>query len=128
MPKLTDIARMSIGKQSIDIKKGLFEIRRSFPSPKLSVAEKLRTTVTVGNESKIKGFQIPEDSNGTFASWRKELEKEPIHDLYESQPLNKVKDTTNEDVDSMILEMKHKEWLEEIDASLNKWFSKRSKR
>lgn len=128
MPILTDIATVTIGKQKApDALKALYAFRRTFPKPELNLNTKLRTTLVVGDASKLGTIKLPSESRGIFASWRSELEKVPVHDLYESQPLNTVKDNSSEDIDAMLLEMRHTEWLKEIDASLSKRFAKRSK-
>lgn len=119
MPMLTDIATVKIGKQrAANTLNGLLAIRRTMPQPELRLKNKLKTTLTVGDTSKIQDFKLPSDSNGIYASWRSELEKTPVHDLYESQPLNQVKDTTKEDINSFLLDKKHNEWLKEVDERM----------
>ena len=121
MPMLTDIASVKIGKQQADnTLNGLLAIRRTMSQPELSLKNKLKTTLTVGDASKIYKFKLPAASNGVYASWRSELEKAPVHDLYESQPLNKVKDNTKEDVQNMILVRRHNEWLKEVDERIRR--------
>lgn len=128
MPKLTDIATVKIGKQqAANTFNSLLAIRRTMPQPELSLKNKLKTTLTVGDTSKIQDFKLPAESNGVYASWRSELEKTPVHDLYESQPLNKVKDNTKEDVQDIMLVRRHKEWLKEVDERISKLNLKRFK-
>lgn len=121
MPRLTDIAIIKTGKQILpDTQKGLYALRRTLPQPELSLKNKLRTNLTIGDESKMKGFELPVESNGVYASWRKELEKAPKYDLYESKPLNQVKSTDKEDVENLMLSMKHNEWLKEINERIKR--------
>lgn len=121
MPRLTDIAVVKIGKeQASDALKGLYAFRRTMPQKELSLKNRLRTTLVIGDASKSGSIKLPSESKGTFASWRSNLEREPRYDLVESQPLNKVKDTTKEDIRALMLEMKHKKWLEEVDARMRK--------
>ena len=121
MPKLTDIATVKIGKQqAANTLNGLLAIRRTMPQPELSLKNKLKTTLTVGDTSKIHNFKLPAESNGVYASWRSELEKAPAHDSYQLQPLNKVQDHPTEPVHDMMLLRKHKEWLKEVDERIRK--------
>lgn len=122
MPLLTDIATMKLGKQVVaDTQKGMYALRRTLPQPELSLASKLRTSVTGGSEANLGKLSLPStDSKGVYASWRSELERVPVYDLCEHKPLNQVKDTDKEDLQAFIRERRHKEWLEEVDARLKK--------
>lgn len=122
MPLLTDIAMIQLGKQVVtDTKKGMYALRGIMTQPELSLASKLRTSLTVGSEAKLGKLSLPStNSKGVYASWRSELERTPVYDLCEHKPLNQVKDTDKEDLQAFIRERKHKEWLEEVDARLKK--------
>ncbi len=121
MPKLTDIAIMKFGKTIIaDTTRGMYTLRRQLPKEELSLANRLRTTVNIGNENNLKGLEHLAESKGVYASWRSELEREPHFDLCEKTPLNTVKDTTKEDFTDFILDIKHKEWLKAVDERMKK--------
>ncbi len=122
MPLLTDIATVSIGKQRVaDGAKGLFSIRRKFPNKELTLANRLRTTVTVADESNLGKLILPStDSKGVFAGWCRELDKVTTNDLYKSEPLNKVKDTKADNLKKQMLEENLKIWLAEVKTRMEK--------
>lgn len=116
MPKLTEIARMTVaGKPVANAERGLYAYRRSLPQEELSIINKLRTSLNVGNADKITTFQQPAESNGIYASWRSELERTPKFDLCQKTPLNEVKDTTETDVSKLILDMKYQNWIQNVN-------------
>lgn len=122
MPLLMNIATVNIGKQKIaDGAKGLFSIRRTLPNEKLTLANKLRTTVTVADESNLGKLILPStDSKGIFAGWCRELDRVAANDLYKSEPLNKVKDTKADNLRKQMLEENYKNWLAEVNARMEK--------
>lgn len=120
MPKLIDMAFVTVGKtRTADTQKALIEYSNRLQKP-LSLKNKMKVQLTVGDESKLVSIKGFEDSNGIFASWCKELERVPKTDIYEFQPLNKVKTTDKEDIRNLDLEIKHKEWLKEVNERMEK--------
>lgn len=121
MPRLTDIATFSIGKKTFaDTREGIYALKKSFPEEELNFATRLRTHLQVGDVKPGTLSLPPSDSKGVYASWRSELEREPIYDLYRKTPLNQVKDTTHEDLNNFLLERKHREWLKEVDERIRR--------
>ncbi len=122
MPLLTEIATIKFGKQVAEnTKNGLYALRRTMPQSELSIANRLRTTVTIGSGANLGKVSVPlTESKGVYASWRSELERTPVYDLCEHKPLNQVKNTDNEDLQEFIRERRFNEWLEDIDAHLKK--------
>ena len=120
MPKLIDIAFVTIGKtRAADTQKTLIEYSKKLTKP-LSLKNKMKVQLTVGDESKLVSIKGFEESKGIFASWCKELERAPKTDIYQPQPLNKVASTDAEDMRNLALEIKHKEWLQEVNERMEK--------
>ncbi len=122
MPGLLDIARVSVGKhQAEDAQKALIRYSRTLYRPPLTIKNKLKTQVNIGDESCLKKFVAPPDSDGIFASWRKELNRKPAVDYFEHQPLNKVKvHDEKDDIKQLEREIKYRDWLKDVDARMRK--------
>ena len=127
MPGLLDIATVTVGKQrTANAENALLQYSRGLYRPPLSIKNKLKTQFHFGDESKLGKMVIPAESDGVFASWRKELNRQPAADVFELQPINKVKTPNDaEELKELELEIRHKEWLKEIDARLKKLGFKR---
>ena len=120
MPLLTEIATIKFGKQvAADTKKGMYELSNKMFRKETSIANKLRTSVAVGSEANLGTITLPStESNGIYASWCSELERKPMFDLYESQPLNQIKNDDKKEFQEFLLEMRHKEWLKEVENKM----------
>lgn len=127
MPGLLDIATVTVGKQrTANAENALLQYSRGLYRPPLSIKNKLKTQFYFGDESKLGKMVIPAESDGVFASWRKELNRQPAADVFELQPINKVKTPNDaEELKELELEIRHKEWLKEIDTRLKKLGFKR---
>ena len=122
MPGLLDIARVSVGKQQAeDAQKALIQYSRTLYRPPLTIKNKLKTQINVGDESKLESFAAPSESDGIFASWRSELNRKPAVDYFERQPLNKVKvHDEKDDIKQLEREIKYRDWLKDVDARMRK--------
>ncbi len=122
MPSLLDIALVKVGKQSAaDAQKALTTYSKNLYRPPLSMKNKLKTQINIGDESHMSKFIKPPESDGIFASWCKNLNRKPAEDLFEHQPLNQVKTNNNKaEIRQLELEIKHKNWLQEVKERMAK--------
>lgn len=122
MPGLLDIARVITGKTpAADAQKALLTYSRELYRRPLSIKNKLRTQVTLGDESKIENFKIPAESEGVYAGWNLKMDRKPSVDFFEHRSLNQVKQNEiQDDIAGLELEIKHRDWLDGVKTRMKR--------
>lgn len=86
----------------------------------LLIKNQLKTKLNIGNAENLGKITLPSESEGIFASWNGQLNRQPKTDIFQSKPLNTVKKANNDDIQELLLEAKHKKWLEEVNSRIKK--------
>lgn len=111
MPKISEIATLIITKTS---QKSKGSSKNTTQVQPLKIKNKLKTQVSVGDESKLEKFRAPSENDEIFASWQKELNKKAAKDCFEREPLNKVKTPDNDDINALEREIRYRNWLQDV--------------
>ncbi len=122
MPQLIDVlGKMTIGKSRIDsseIYKKATLLQNQFPRPDLTVKNKLKTIIQIGDTASTQKFQDNGLDKNIFAFWHPELNRTPKTDCFELQPINKVKQAPKNELQNIRQEYAFSTWLQEVDARI----------
>ena len=124
MPQLIDVlGKMTIGKDRIintsEIYKKATLLPNQFPRPALTVKNRLKTTIQIGEEaSSAKKYNDSCLDKNIFAPWLPELNRQPKTDCFQLQPINKIKQNANNELQNIRQEYMFSKWLQEVDARI----------
>ena len=124
MPRLIDaLGKMSVGNSQVnpsEIYKTAKMLPNKFPRPNLTIKNQLKTTIQIGDETAVS--KLPGNSAGekVFADWNKELNRYPKTDCFELQPINQVKQKTDDEIKNIQRDFSLSKWLQEVDERMKK--------
>lgn len=130
MPKLIDaIGKMSFNNKIVapeKIYKTANSLQHYFPLEKLTIKNKLKTELVVGDAGNIKKYcDTIERDDTIFASWCSKLNKSPKTDCFKRAPINDVKPVEEINENKVISEAyRFSEWQRRADAVINHYLKR----
>lgn len=126
MPMLTEIATVLNGKnRAVDAKNALIGYSKTFPQEQNGLKNRMRVTLNIGSTENLGEIKLPAENDKLFAGWCDKLNRQPVYDLFNETPINKVKPKP-ENVEDAVLAFKYEKWINKVRENMEKFGFKRN--